>query len=80
MITTYYQNGIRHDLITAIKGCLADCEDQSELFIAGNCIVDILSALSMSDDELVSVLQGASGDSAEVDDYIDMMIANIKGP
>jgi len=78
MINTDYPNELRGSLVSAIKGCFADCSDQSELFIAGNCIVEILSALSMSDDELVSVLESASGDAAEVDEYIDKMIANIR--
>jgi hypothetical protein len=78
MINTDYPNELRTNLIAAVKGCFADCADQQEFYIAGNCIVEILSALSMSDEELVSVLQDASGDAAEVDDYIDKMIANIK--
>jgi len=78
MINTDYPKELRANLISAVKGCFADCSDQRELYIAGNCIVEILSALSMSDEELVSVLQDASGDAAEVDDYIDQMIANIK--
>ncbi|WP_267411918.1 hypothetical protein [Pantoea sp. GM_Pan_4] len=78
MINTDYPNELRCNLVSAIKGCFADCSDQSELYIAGNCIVEILSALSMSDDELVSVLESASGDAAEVDEYIDKMIANIR--
>lgn len=78
MINTDYQKELRTNLVSAVKGCFADCADQSEMYIAGNCIVEILSALSMSDDELISVLQDASGDAAEVDDYIDEMIANIK--
>lgn len=77
MITTDYPNELRNNLVAAVKGCFADCADQSELYIAGNCIVEILSALSMSDQELVSVLQDASGDAAEVDEYIDKMISNI---
>lgn len=78
MIKTDHPKELRTNLISAVKGCFADCSDQRELYIAGNCIVEILSALSMSDDELVSLLQDASGDAAEVDDYIDKMIANIK--
>ncbi len=78
MINTDHPKELRNNLISAVKGCFSDCSDQRELYIAGNCIVEILSALSMSDDELVSVLQDASGDAAEVDDYIDEMIANIK--
>lgn len=77
MINTDYPGELRTNLVTAVKGCFADCADQSELYIAGNCIVEILSALSMSDQELVSVLQDASGDAAEVDEYIDKMISNI---
>jgi len=77
MINTDYPNELRTNLVAAVKGCFADCADQSELYIAGNCIVEILSALSMSDQELVSVLQDASGDAAEVDEYIDKMISNI---
>lgn len=77
MINTDYLGELRTNLVTAVKGCFADCADQSELYIAGNCIVEILSALSMSDQELVSVLQDASGDAAEVDEYIDKMISNI---
>ncbi len=77
MINTDYPNELRSNLVLAIKGCFADCSDHHELYIAGNCIVEILSALSMSDDELVSVLQDASGDAAEVDEYIDKIISNI---
>lgn len=61
MINTYYPNELLNKLVAAVKGCFADCADQSELYIAGNCIVEILSALSKSDKELVSVLQDASG-------------------
>lgn len=77
MINTDYPGELRTNLVAAVKGCFADCADQSELYIAGNCIVEILSALSMSDQELVSVLQDSSGDAAEVDEYIDKMISNI---
>ena len=77
MINTDCPNELRTNLVAAVKGCFADCSDQNELYIAGNCIVEILSALSMSDKELVSVLQDASGDAAEVDEYIDKMISNI---
>lgn len=77
MINTDYPQYLRANLVAAIKGCFSDCSDDRELYIAGNCIVEILSALSMSDEELVSVLQDASGDAAEVDDYIDKMISYI---
>lgn len=78
MINTYYPKELHTNLVSAVKGCFAGCTDQSELYIAGNCIVEILSALSMSDEELISVLQEASGDAAEVDEYIDAMISNIQ--
>ena len=78
MINTDYAKELRTNLVSAVKGCFADCANQSELYIAGNCIVEILSALSMSNGELISVLQDASGDAAEVDEYIDRMIANIR--
>ena len=78
MITTDYPKELRTNLVRAVQGCFADCANHHELYIAGSCIVETLSALSMSDEELISVLQDASGYAAEVDEHIDKMIANIQ--
>lgn len=78
MINTEYPNELRAALVSAVQVSFADCSDHHELYIAGNCVIEFLSALSMSDAEIIAVLQDASGDAAEVDDYIDQMIANIK--
>lgn len=78
MINTDYPNELRAALTSAVQMSFADCSDHHERYIAGNCIIEFLSALSMTDEEIISVLQEASGDSAEVDEYIDAMIANIQ--
>lgn len=78
MINTDYAEELRTRLVSAVQVSFADCSDHHERYIAGNCIIEFLSALSMDDEEIISVLQDASGDALEVDIYIDQMIANIQ--
>lgn len=41
------------------------------------CIVEFLTALNFTDEEIVAALLAADGSDAETDDYIDEMVSRI---
>lgn len=52
MINTDYPNELRAALVSAVQVSFADCSDRHERYIAGNCVIEFLSALSMGDEEI----------------------------
>lgn len=66
------------DVYQAVSNCINTCAEH-DMEIAGNCVVEMLTAFGFDDDAIIDALQVASGQSKEADDFIDEMIARIKG-
>lgn len=67
------------DVYQAVSNCINQCFNLSDMEIAGHCVVEMLTAFGFDDDAIIDALQVASGQSKEADDFIDEMIARIKG-
>ena len=67
------------DVYQAVSNCINTCADSHDMEIASHCVVEMLTAFGFDDDAIIDALQVASGQSKEADDFIDEMIARIKG-
>lgn len=67
------------DVYQAVSNCINTCADWPDMEIAGHCVVEMLTAFGFDDDAIIDALQVASGQSKDADDFIDEMIARIKG-
>lgn len=77
MIKVEYSSEVEINLITAIRMSLNNCINNKERMIAGNTIIEFLSALVFSDNEIIEMLKLSGGVDKETDDYIDYMITSI---
>jgi hypothetical protein len=67
------------DVYQAISSSIEFCDSREEYESVGNCVIEMLASLGFGDDAIIDALQVASGQSKEADDFIDEMIARIKG-
>ena len=63
----------------AVRFCMNGCSSVNQLETAGNCVIEMLSAIGMDDEEIIDVLRYAQGMWIVTDDYIDEMIERIRG-
>ncbi|MBU9829847.1 hypothetical protein J1779_07870 [Rahnella sp. FC061912-K] len=62
---------------SAIRNSFVGCSDYNQRDVVGMCIVEFLTALNFTDEEIVAALLAADGSDAETDDYIDEMVSRI---
>lgn len=78
MITTDYPAELYAKVVTAIGMSFSQCLDHRERKVAENSIIEFLSAMEFTGDEITEALEQASGQDAETDEFIDAMIAQVR--